>query len=312
MSTPTLRELAPERTLRKLELTITRRLDGLLQGDHLGLLPGLGTEPAEARPYQPGDDVRRMDWNLTARTTEPHVRDQVADRELTTWVLVDATASMDFGTGRVEKRDLALAAVAAVGFLTARTGNRIGAHVLRADGIRRLPARPGRSHLLAVLQTVRNTPRTPPGSAASACLSEALVSLRRSVARRGLVVVVSDFLDGVMPGEPEPLWGRQLRMLASRHQVLAVEVVDPRELTLPDVGLLTVVDPETGARRDVPTASARLRARYAEAAAAQRASVASTLRRAGVAHLPLRTDGDWVRDIARHVLDARRIARRTR
>lgn len=311
MSTPTLRELAPERTFRRLELTITRRLDGLLQGDHLGLVPALGTEPAEARPYQPGDDVRRMDWNLTARTTVPHVRDQVADRELTTWVLVDATPSMDFGTGRVEKRDLALAAVAAVGFLTAHTGNRIGAHVLRADGVRRLPARSGRQHLLAVLQSIRATPRTPPGSDAAISLSEALAVLRRTATRRGLVVVVSDFLDGTDPDGPEPAWGRQLRLLARRNQVLAVDVVDPRELTLPDVGVLTVVDPESGRRRDVPTASARLRARYAEAAAAQRATVASTLRRAGAAHLPLRTDGDWVRDIARHVLAARRLARRT-
>jgi uncharacterized protein (DUF58 family) len=124
-----------ERVTRRLELTVVRRLDGLLQGDYLGLLPGAGSEAATARPYQPGeDDPRRMDWGVTARTRQPHVRDLVADRELETWALVDLTASMDFGTARAEKRDLAVAAVAAVGFLAAGGGNRLGAHLLRGQG----------------------------------------------------------------------------------------------------------------------------------------------------------------------------------
>lgn len=308
MNAPALPDLVHEQSFRRLELTVTRRLDGLLQGDHLGLVPGLGTEPADAREYQPGDDVRRIDWNLTARTSVPHVRDLVADRELTTWVLVDATASMDFGTGRIEKRDLAVAAVAAVGFLTDRIGNRLGVQILSAAGLRRIPPEGGRTHLLAVLRRLRTAPRTPPGAPATTSLSEAIALLRRTAHRRGLVVVVSDLLDGVDPNGPEPPWGRQLRLLRHRHQVLAIEVVDPRELALPDVGLLTVVDPETGRRGDIPTASRRLRARYEEAATAQREAVARILRRAGVAHLRLRTDGDWVRDIARHVLTARRLA----
>jgi uncharacterized protein (DUF58 family) len=134
-----------------------------LQGDHLGWLPGPGSEPAEARAYRPGeDDVRRIDWSVTARTTVPHVRDATADRELETWVLVDRSASMDFGTARMEKRDLAVAAVAAVGFLTARDGNRLGCHVV-AGTTQRVPARAGRMALLAVLRLLLDAPRTAPG-----------------------------------------------------------------------------------------------------------------------------------------------------
>ncbi|GLW66169.1 hypothetical protein Arub01_44130 [Actinomadura rubrobrunea] len=306
-ATPALRDLAPEHALRRLELTVTRRLDGLLQGDHLGLLPGPGSEPAEGRAYMPGDDVRAMDWNLTARAAAPHVRDRVADRELETWALVDATASMDFGTGRLEKRDLAVFAVAAVAFLTERTGNRVGARILRDDGTVRVPARTGRPHLLGLLRTLLATPRGVPGrggrGSASASLGAAAELLRRTEGRRrGLVVAVSDFLD------PVESWRRPLRLLAARHQLLAVEVVDPRELTLPDVGMLTVVDPETGRRREIPTASRRLRERYAAAAAEQRAAIAAGLRAAGAAHLRLRTDGDWMRDLVRHVLAHRRTA----
>ena len=131
--------------LRRLELTITRKLDGLLQGDYRGLVPSHGSEPGEARPYVPGDDVRRIDWNVTARTQTTHVRVTIADRELETWILVDQSPSLDFGTTRMEKRDLALAATAAVGFLTAKVGNRIGAVIVDGHTITQLPARQGRS-----------------------------------------------------------------------------------------------------------------------------------------------------------------------
>jgi uncharacterized protein (DUF58 family) len=299
--------LAAERELRRLELTITRRLDGLLHGEHLGLLPGVGSEIAGSREYVPGeDDVRRMDWAVTARTTVPHVRELVADRELSTWMLVDGTASMDFGTAAMEKRDLAVAAVAAVGFLTAGAGNRLGAYLMQGPDVRRYPARTGRTHLLGVLRTLLGAPRTPPGGPAS--LAGALRAVHRSGGRRGLVVVVSDFLDGSDPAA-EPEWGVPLRRLATRHQLLAVQVTDPREEELPDVGLLTLVDPETGRRREVSTASHRLRERYAAAAAEQRRTVASAIRRSGAAHLVLRTDSDWVRDIVRHVFAQRRLAR---
>lgn len=295
---PALAELTPEQALKHLRLVFARRPDGLLQGDHTALIPGPGGEPDESRVYAPGvDDVRRMDWNATARTTVPHVRTTLADRELTTWIVLDASASMDFGTRRMEKRDLAVGAAAAVAFLTERPGNRLGAQLVRPDGIQRIEARSGRRHLMRVLRTALERPRVPAGPR-SHTLAGAVAALQRAERRRGLVAVVSDFL--------EPGWEQPLASLARRHQVLAVEVVDPRELELPAVGLLTVVDPESGRRREVPTYSRRLRERYAAAAAEQRAATGRALRSAGAAHLRLRTDGDWVRDIARHAAARRR------
>lgn len=300
----TIHHLAPRHRLRRLELIITRRLDGLLHGQHAGLLPGPGSEPAGSREYRPGEDeVRRMDWAVTARTTVPHVRQHDADRELTTWVLVDGSASMDFGTADHEKREVALAAVAAVGFLTAGHGNRLGAYVAGADGLRRHPARTGRIHLLAILRTLLDRPRQPAGNPPD--LAAAIRSMAGLAVRRGLVVVVSDFLDGESGA---PAWEQPLRRLAARHQVLAVEVLDPRELELPDVGLLTLVDPETGRRREVAT-TRRLRERYAAAAAQQRLATAAAIRRTGAAHLRLRTDRDWVLDLVQHVHAQRRLAR---
>ncbi|MBM0261093.1 DUF58 domain-containing protein, partial [Micromonospora sp. 4G55] len=154
-------DLAGDQRLRRLELTVTRRLDGLLQGQHRGLLPGPGSEIAGSREYRPGEDeVRRMDWAVTARTTVPHVREVDADRELSTWLLVDASPSMEFGTAELDKRELSVAAVAAIGFLTAGTGNRLGAQLLTPTGLRRFPARSGRTHLLGVLRALLAAPRT--------------------------------------------------------------------------------------------------------------------------------------------------------
>ncbi|MGK5672108.1 DUF58 domain-containing protein [Micromonospora sp. URMC 106] len=312
---PGLADLAPDRRLRRLELTVTRRLDGLLHGRYRGLLPGLGSEPAGSREYRPGEDeVRRMDWAVTARTTVPHVREVDADRELTTWLLVDASPSMEYGTAELDKRELAVAAVAAVGFLTAGVGNRLGAQVLGPAGLRRFPPRSGRTHLLGLLRALLTAPRaggyderTPPPDGPD--LTDGLAAVHRVALRRGLVVVVSDFLDG-LPDDPRhaPPWEGPLRRLAVRHQVLAVEVTDPRELELPDVGLITLVDPETGRRREVWTGDPRLRERYAAAAAAQRDQVREALRRSGATHLPLRTDRDWSADIVRHVHAQRRLA----
>jgi uncharacterized protein (DUF58 family) len=294
---PTTGDRRPEQVLRRLELTITRRLDGLLQGDYQALLPGLGSEPGDSREYQEGDDVRRMDWSVTARTTVPHVRDPVADRELESWAIVDCSASLDFGTADCEKRDLALAAVAAVGFLTTRTGNRMGALIVRPKGLTRMPARSGRTPLMAMLHTLSSRDRG--DGAGTTDLGAAIQSHLAARRRRGLTVVVSDFLS-------PPGWERPLTGLATRHQVLAVEIIDPRELELPNVGYLTLVDPETGRRMEIQTAKAGLRKRYAEAAAAQRAEIAAAIRRSGAQHLVLRTDRDWLRDIVDHVLSARR------
>lgn len=312
---PGLADLAGDRRLRRLELAVTRRLDGLLHGQYQGLLPGPGSEPAGSREYRPGEDeVRRMDWAVTARTTVPHVRQLDADRELTTWLLVDASVSMEYGTAELDKRELAVAAVAAVGFLTAGVGNRLGASVLTPTGLRRHAPGSGRTHLFGLLRTLLAAPRhggydqdTAP--LAPPDLATALDGVRRVATRRGLVVVISDFLDGLpeSPGQPAP-WEQLLRRLAVRHQVLAVEVTDPREWELPDVGLVTLVDPESGRRREIWTGDPRLRQRYAAAAAAQRDQVRQALRRCGAAHLPLRTDRDWVADIVRHVHQQRRLA----
>jgi len=279
--------------LRRLELAVTRRLDGLLQGDHRGLTPGHGSDPGEIRRYQPGDDVRRIDWNVTARLRDTHVRDTVADRELETWVLVDASASLAFGSALAEKRDLALAGVAAVSFLTTRTGNRIGA--LTADGAGHttmIPARSGRAHTHALLRQVLTAVEAP--VAGRVDLPGSMLRLGAIAKRRGLIVVVSDFLD---PAD----WARPLRTLALRHDVVCLEVVDPLELALPAVGTLNLLDPETGAELEVRTDDAGLRARYAEAAAAQRARIAAQIRQTGADHLQLRTDRDWLLDIARFV-----------
>lgn len=295
---PSVRVGRAEEVLRQLDLLITRRLDGLLQGDYQGLLPGPGSEPGDGREYRPGDDVRRMDWNLTARTGSPHVRDLIADRELETWVLVDCSASLMFGTALCEKRDLAVAATAAVAFLTARTGNRMGAVLVWPGGHAHVPARPGRQAMLALLHTLMTRPPDGDG-AGSTDLGAAVELLLRPPRRRGLMVVVSDFLEA-------GAWEKPMRALAARHQVLAVEVLDPRELELPNVGYLTLVDPETGRLYEVQTSKAGLRERYAAAAAAERAEVAAALRRAGAQHLQLRTDRDWVRDVVHFAVATRR------
>ncbi len=209
----------PELTaaLRTLELTVRRRLDGVLHGDHLGLIPGPGSEPGDAREYQPGDDVRQMDWSVTARTTHPHVRQTVADRELETWLVVDLSSSLDFGTALCEKRDLAVAAASAVTYLAGGSGNRIGAVVATGDRMLRIPARGGRVHAQAMLRRIATTPHAAEGVRGD--LRGALESLRRPERRRGLAVVISDFLGPID-------WERSLRALSGRHELLGIEVLD--------------------------------------------------------------------------------------
>jgi uncharacterized protein (DUF58 family) len=285
-----------EHGLRLLELDVRRRLDGLLQGNHLGLVPGPGSEPGEARTYQPGDDVRRMDWAVTARTTVPHIRETVADRELETWVVVDLSSSLFFGTAACEKRDLVVAAVAAVAHLTGGGGNRIGAIIATGEKTIRVPARGGLAHARGLVRKVAETPRAPEGVRGD--LRDALEQLRRPPRRRGLAVVISDFL-----GELD--WQRPLRGLSTRHELIAIEVLDPRDIDLPEVGTVVLADPESGRQREVH-ASALLRREFAAAAAEHRASVASAVRGAGGGHLVLRTDSDWIADTVRFVVARKR------
>ncbi|NHD15737.1 DUF58 domain-containing protein [Actinopolyspora sp. BKK1] len=293
---PALNQERMRAALRSLELTVRGRLDGLLQGNHLGLVPGPGTEPGEARPYQPGDDVRRMDWSVTARTTEPHIRETIADRELETWVALDLSASLDFGTAACTKRELAIAGMAAVAHLTRGGGNRLGAVVSNGEQLTRHPARGGGDHTRALLRRVAETPHPPEGVQGD--LAALVEALRRPPRRRGLAVVVSDFLGSVD-------WQRAMRGLAARHSLLAVEVVDPRDLELPEVGEVLLSDPETGKQREVRTTPV-LRREFAAAASAHRERVAAELRRLGAAHLVLRTDSDWIADIVRFVVARKR------
>ncbi|MFD2489277.1 DUF58 domain-containing protein [Amycolatopsis jiangsuensis] len=285
-----------EAGLRTLELDVRRRLDGLLQGNHLGLVPGPGSEPGEARPYQPGDDVRRMDWAVTARTTTPHIRETVADRELETWVVADLSASLDFGTALCEKRDLVVCATAAVAHLTGGGGNRIGALISNGQDSVRIPARGGLAHARGLVRRLAETPRAPEGVRGD--FAGALEQLRRPPRRRGLAVVISDFLG---PGD----WERPLRALGARHELIAVEILDPRDVDLPEVGTVVLADPETGRQREVH-ASALLRKEFGAAAQAHRQQVAAGLRRAGAAHLVLRTDSDWIADLVRFAVARKR------
>ncbi|MDR2620104.1 MAG: DUF58 domain-containing protein [Propionibacteriaceae bacterium] len=307
-----LQRLAPEAALRRLELTIVRRLEGFLQGDHLGLLPGPGSEPGDARIYAPGqDDVRRMDWAVTARTTVPHVRDTVADRELEIWALLDVTPSMNWGTAGVTKRDLGIAAIATIGFIAQRVGDRFGGLILKPDEVKALPARTGRSALYGLLGKMLEESIVPDHAPGDLNLAEGIEELLRRQRRRGLRVVVSDFLTAgeaeVDPSVP-PAWERALRRLAVRNQVLCIEIVDAAELAFPDVGDILIRDPETEFSRYVNTSDPKARELVDAASRKQRDRVAIALKRAGVAHLQLATDRDWVQDIAHFVLNYRRTA----
>jgi uncharacterized protein (DUF58 family) len=279
-------------------LLVIRKLDGMLQGDHQGLVPGGGSEPADGRLYEPGDDVRRMDWNLTARSGAPHIRTTVADRELECWLVVDTSASLDFGTASCEKRDLALAAAASFGLITARDGNRVGALLCGPDGVALVPPRSGRAAALGLLRRLERAERAPEGAGAVS-LADALRRTRLVARRRGLVVVITDLLDNGP-------WQRELRGLAARHDVVVVQVVDPRESSLPDVGLLTLVDPETGRRLEVQTASTKVRERFEAAAAERQAAVERAVLVTGASMLQLSTDRDWLLDVVRFVARRRR------
>jgi uncharacterized protein (DUF58 family) len=279
----------PDALLRALDITIGRRMEGLLAGDYRSSLFGDGTELAQVRTYVPGDDVRRIDWNVTARTGEPHVRVQLAERVLVTWLVLDVSPSMQFGTAERRKADVAEGAALAIGHVATRRGNRLGVVTFGDANPRGLPARQGRIGLVGLLMALREEPdgeRLGPTS-----LGEALTRTGALAKQRSLVVVVSDFRG---PRD----WRRPLLELAGRHDVVALEVRDPREETLPNVGALWLVDPETGRLLRVDTRSRRLRERFAAAAAEERTDVEKALASLGVRHLVLSTSGDWLRSLA--------------
>src|SRR6478735_5048507 len=258
-----------EGLLKALELTVARRVDGLLAGDHRSALLGRGTELAQVRPYVPGDDVRLIDWNVTARTTEPHVRVHLAERVLVTWIALGVTL--------------------AVGHAATIRGNRVGLVGFGGATERVLPPTQGRAGLVGLLLALRDGHE--PDGQSGMSLAAALARVAGAARQRALIVVVSDFRG---PRD----WRKAVLRLAGRHQVVAMEIRDPREQALEPVGTVWLVDPESGHELQVDTNDRTLRTRFAEAATAERASVARELASAGVGHAVLSTDGDWLRDLA--------------
>jgi uncharacterized protein (DUF58 family) len=283
----------PEALLRALDISIGQRIHGLVAGEFRAHELGGGTELAQVRPYEPGDDVRRIDWNVTARTTIPHVRVHVPERSLTTWLLLDLSASMWFGTADRRKIDVAEGVAIAIGHLSTQRGNRIGLLTFGSESPRRVPPRSGRTGLLAILAANRDMNADAPTGVPEHARSprSALRYLTAGAAPGGLVCIVSDF-------RGPDLRDRLLGAVAARHELLAIEVRDQREDFLPDVGELTLIDGETGREVRVDTSSVKLRERFAAAAAAERASLAADLRRLGARHMVVSTSGDWLRSLA--------------
>ena len=277
-----------EGLLRALDVTIGKRMEGLLAGDFRSTLLGAGSELAMIRPYAPGDDVRRIDWNVTARTNETHVRVDLAERVLVTWLLLDTSPSMQFGTADRRKADVAEGVAIAVGHLATRRGNRLGIVTYGDSGTYAVPPRQGRVALLGLLKALREEQEGPGTGAAS--LETALNRAGGLARQKSLAVVVSDFRG---PRD----WRGPLLELAGRHDVVAVEVRDRREQELANVGQLWLVDPETGRQLRVDTRSRKLRERFAVAAVAERAQVARDFTSAGVRHVVLSTSGDWLRPL---------------
>ena len=280
----------PPGVLRSLDLAVAKRIESLVPGEHLTPQTGQGTELAMIRPYHPGDDVRHIDWNATARMREPYVRVHVGERALTTWLVLDVSASMRFGTADRRKADVAEGVALAVGHVATRRGNRLGVLGFGGGETRIIRPRQGRYGLLGLLAELRHEAPDDPGVS----LGKALASASAIGRQRGLVVIVSDFRG---PRD----WETPLAQLRARHGVLCVEIVDPREQQLVPAGDLWLVDPETGRQVHVDTRRRKVRERFAQAAAAEREDVRAAIRRSGADHLVLSTAGDWLRVLAGHL-----------
>jgi uncharacterized protein (DUF58 family) len=291
-----------EQWLRRLEWTVVRRLDGLLQGDYRTLMRGTGMDLADLREYQHHDDVRHIDWNVTARQQQPYVRVFTEDREMAAWFLLDLSPSVDFGSGEQRKREVSAGFVAVLARLLTRHGNRVGAMLYGAGVDEVLPPRSSRLHVLRLLHLMQQRPLAPDQAGNVTRLADLLKSAGNFVRRRGTVFVVSDFIS-------EPGWEKPLGQLAQRHEVVAVRLLDPMELELPDLGLIPIRDAETGEQLMVDTSDAGFRKRFARIAAQREAELRESLTRAGVDTLELSTDDDLVNAIRRFT-DLRK--RRTR
>ncbi|MFC4455750.1 DUF58 domain-containing protein [Deinococcus sonorensis] len=287
----------PAHLLRRLEMQVLRRLDGFLFGDYRGLFYGPSLDLAEVREYQPGDEVRRMDWNVTARTGRLHVRQYREERELTAWLVVDTSSSLNFGTRRVLKRDLVREFVGLASLVITRHGDRVGAMTF-GTGARMAPPRTGRAQALAVLSLLTPGPGSGvPAPTKSSDLETALTGVERTLRRRSLVFVISDFLELATPDGKG--WSGALGRLAQRHDVVAVRVSDPAERVLPDVGGVRLRDPESGEELWLDTSDPQVRAAHARLVATRDAALRHALRAAQVDLLDLDTQHDPVAPMLR-------------
>ncbi len=284
------REQGSEALLKRLEWTVIRRLDGLLQGDYRTLWRGAGLDLADLREYQHHDDVRHIDWNVTARLQTPYVRQFTEDRELSAWFLVDLSASVDFGSNQLTKRSVAREFVGVLARLLTRHGNRVGALLYGTAVDTVIPARNGRMQVLHLLQRMAQRPEQTAQGATR--LRDLLLAGQRIVKRRSTVFVVSDFISA-------PGWELALAQLAQRHEVTAVRLYDPLEMDLPDLGLVTMLDAETGEQIVVDTHDSGFRKRFTAAAARRESALREGLARAGVDTLELATDDDLMDAILR-------------
>ncbi len=290
MNTPTSGAAGAEQLLKRLEWTVLRRLDGLLQGDYRTLLRGTGMDLADLREYQHHDDVRHIDWNVTARLQIPHVRVFTEDREMSAWFLLDLSPSMDFGSGEQRKRNVSAEFVAVLARMLTRHGNRVGAMLYGSGVDTVVPARGGRHHVLHLINKLQTRPEA--AQAGPTKLHELLESGANLIKRRSTIFVVSDFIS-------ETGWEKPLGQLAQRHEVVAVRLLDPLELQLPDLGLIPIRDAETGEQLLVDTHDAGFRKRFARIAAQRESDLRQSLVRAGVDALELSTDDDLVNALMR-------------
>jgi uncharacterized protein (DUF58 family) len=281
----------PQGLVEALDLVVARRVGGLLPGDRLGAGVGAGTEIAQLRPYEVGDDVRQIDAAATARTGEPHVRLHVPERTLTTWLAVDVSPSMAFGTADRLKIDVAEGVAQVIGRLAVRRAGRVALMTFGKGRPRLFPPRASRPGIVAIRRALGEGV-VPDGQADHGAMSTALVRLGKVAKQAGLVVIVSDFRD-------QDDWTRSLGALSAKHSVLGVEVRDPREGELPDAGHLALVDPESGELIQVDTSRRRVRERFAELEAQDRERVARELRRLRVEHVVVSTEGEWLRQLGR-------------
>jgi uncharacterized protein (DUF58 family) len=283
---------APERLLQRLDWQVIRRLDGLLQGDYRSLFHGNGVDFADLREYQVGDDVRYIDWNVTARMDTPYVREYVEDREITAWFLLDLSPSVDFGTADIDrlKRSVLVDFVTTLARLLTRHGNRVGAVFYGSRVERTIPARGGRIQVLRLINDLLGQPRLP--SAPFTDLTPLLEAGHHAIKGRSLIFVISDFISA-------PGWERPMNLLTQRHEVLAVRLFDRREVELPDVGPLIMEDAETGEQLYVDTHDRRFRQRFREAAERREATLRDAFRRSGVESVSMSTDEDLVAAIVR-------------